>query len=98
MLKLPLCPYCKAEFLYPAVKKSAGCKTGTCPHCGKDFRVVKKNAALLFAAAALLLLGCNLLLLRIESMNLLFLTAVTAGGIAGAHFLIPYTVRYKPLK
>lgn len=98
MLKLPLCPYCQAEFLYPSVKKSMRSKTGTCPHCGKDFRIVKKNTPLLFAAAILLLMGCNFLLLRVESMNLLFLTAVTVGGVAGAYLLIPYTVRYRPLK
>lgn len=98
MLKLPLCPYCNAEFLYPTVKKNMGNKTGSCPHCGRRFRIVRKNAALLFTAAALVLVGCNLLLLRIESMNLLFLTAVTAGGVAGIYYLIPYTVRYRPLR
>ena len=98
MLKLPLCPYCSGEFLSPAVKESMKNKNEVCPHCGKTFRIAKKKKALLYAAAVLILLSCNLLFLQIKTINLLFLTAFAVIGIAAAHFLVPYTVRYKPLK
>lgn len=96
MLKLPLCPYCGAEFLYPDVKKTMRGKDGACPHCGRRFRIVKKRRLLLFAAAAILLVGCNVFFLRIESMNLLFLMVFTAGGLAAVFYMIPFTVQYKP--
>ena len=73
-------------------------KNEVCPHCGKTFRIAKKKKALLYAAAVLILLSCNLLFLQIKTINLLFLTAFAVIGIAAAHFLVPYTVRYKPLK
>lgn len=98
MPKLPLCPYCGARFLYPDVKRTSNGQTGICPHCGKEFRISgRRRRAVLYAVSALALVGLNLLLLRIPSMNLLFLLAATAAGVAGALLLIPYTVRYGPL-
>lgn len=98
MLKLPLCPYCEARFLYPEVKKSLRYRTGTCPNCGKTFRVAgKKNRALFFLIVALVLVGLNFLLMGIHSMNLSFLTVVTLLGVVAAWLLVPFTVRYRPL-
>ncbi|MCI1954783.1 MAG: hypothetical protein LKJ21_00190 [Oscillospiraceae bacterium] len=97
-MKLPLCPYCGARFLYPDVKRSMGAKTGTCPHCGKRFRIsAGRGLAALLPAALLVLFGVDWFLLCIPDMNLLYLLAVTAAGVAAAYFLIPYTVRYRPL-
>lgn len=96
MLKLPLCPNCGARFLYPDVKQIIREKSGTCPHCGKTFRTAgKPQRAALFAAAAFLMIGGNLLLLRIPAMNLFFLTVTTAAGVAVTWLLIPFTARFK---
>lgn len=98
MLKLPLCPYCGARFLYPDVRRSKGRKTGTCPNCGKTFRVSGgKGRALFYLVCALVLVGLDVLLLRVPSMNLTFLLAATALGVAGSLLLVPYTIRYGPL-
>lgn len=98
MLKLPLCPYCGARFLYPDVRRSKDRKTGTCPNCGREFRVSGgKRRIALFLVCALILTGLDVLLLRIPSMNLTFLLAATALGVAGILLLVPYTVRYGPL-
>jgi uncharacterized paraquat-inducible protein A len=95
MLKLPLCPYCGARFLYPDVKKNRG-KTGTCPHCKKEFRIVRGGSmALLFAAAFLAIVGMNWLFLTLPSVSLPFLLIITAIGVTVTWFLIPFTVRYK---
>lgn len=97
MLKLPLCPYCGARFLYPDVKKMKS-KVGTCPHCGKSFYIGGKSSrAALFFAAFIVMVGFNILLLNISSMNIWLLTAVTIVGVIITYFLIPYTVRYKQL-
>jgi CXXC-20-CXXC protein len=95
-MKLPLCPYCEARFLYPDVKDSKKQKTGICPHCKKEFRIVyRRREALLFLFALLLLVGVNWLLLTIPAMNFPFLMVITAIGIIITYFLIPYTVQYK---
>lgn len=96
MLKLPLCPHCGARFLYPDVKKLMRAGSGTCPHCGKTFRTAgKPQRAVLFAAAALVMIFANYLLLEIPSMNLLFLTVTTAAGVVVTWLLIPFTARLK---
>jgi CXXC-20-CXXC protein len=95
-MKLPLCPYCEARFLYPAVKGSTKQKTGVCPHCKKEFRITyRSRTALLFLFALLLIVGMNWLFLTIPTMNLPFLMVITAIGILITYFLIPYTVQYK---
>lgn len=97
MLKLPVCPYCGARFLYPDVKRSKGNKTGKCPHCGKKFHITAgRGLAVLLPAALLVLIGINFLLLCIPDMNLFYLLAVTAAGVIFTYFLIPYAVRYRP--
>lgn len=95
MLKLPLCPYCGAHFLYPTVKESIKYKTKSCPHCNNTYKINSKYKYFLFLAAILLLVGVNWLFLTIPSMNLLFLTGITALGVIAAYFLIPYTIRYQ---
>lgn len=96
MLKLPLCPNCGARFLYPEVKQIMRAGSGTCPHCGKTFRAAgKPQRAVLFSAAALVMIAGNLLLLRIPSMNLFYLTVTTAAGVAVTGLLIPFTARFK---
>jgi DNA-directed RNA polymerase subunit RPC12/RpoP len=98
MLKLPLCPYCGARFLYPDVKRSKNGTTGTCPHCGRVFRIFGRGSrAVLFLVFALILIGLDLCLLSIPSINLTVLLAATILGVAGVRLLIPYTVRYGPL-
>lgn len=95
MLKLPLCPYCGARFFYPDVKKNRG-KNGICPHCKKEFRIVRGGStALLFIAALLVIVGINWLFLTLPSVNLPFLLIITAIGVTITWFLIPFTVRYK---
>lgn len=98
MLKLPLCPYCEARFLYPTVKNSRKQKTETCPHCSRVFQIIRRRAALLFLFAFLIIVGVNWLLLTIPAMNLPFLMIITAIGVIITYFLIPYTVQYKKLQ
>ncbi|WP_411676395.1 hypothetical protein [Caproicibacter sp.] len=99
MLKLPLCPYCGARFLYSEVRKSQNEKTGTCPHCEKPFRIGGgARRMVLYAVSALLLVGLNLCLLKLPSMNLIYLLAATVPGVAAVRLLVPYTVRFLPEK
>ncbi len=96
MLKLPLCPYCGARFLYGQVGRNKFQKTGECPHCGKRFRITRSGMLLLLPAAILLMMGVNLLLMQIPDMNLSVLFVITALGVTVTYFLFPYTVRYGP--
>ncbi|MFU0832018.1 MAG: Znf/thioredoxin-put domain-containing protein [Oscillospiraceae bacterium] len=98
MLKLPLCPYCGARFLYPEVRKTINNRKGICPHCGGTFRIYgKANRAALYAVSLLMLIGMNLCLIKIPSMNLTVLLLATIIGVMVTRLLIPYTVRYGPL-
>jgi DNA-directed RNA polymerase subunit RPC12/RpoP len=98
MLKLPLCPYCGARFLYPDVKKSKNTKQGICPHCGGIFRIYGRTSRFaLYTISSLLLIGMNLCLIKIPSINLTVLFSATILGVMVTRLLIPYTVRYGPL-
>ena len=98
MLKLPLCPYCEARFLYSTVRDSRKQKTGVCPHCNKEFQVSRRGStALLLLIAFLIMVTVNWLLLTIPAINLPFLMVITAIGVMITYFLLPYTVRYKKL-
>lgn len=97
MLKLPLCPYCGARFLYPQVRRLQNKKSGVCPHCGKTFRIYSRaGRTVLYTVSAFLLIGVDFFLLGIPAMNLTFLLAVTIAGVVGVGLLNPYTVRYRP--
>lgn len=95
MLKLPLCPYCGAGFLYASVKNSMKYKTHICPHCGGEIQIRKKWRYLLFVAALIVLIGINWFFLTVPAINLPFLMCVTAIGVIITYFLIPYTVQYR---
>jgi Acetyl-CoA carboxylase beta subunit len=95
MLKLPLCPYCGARFLYPDVKSDRKNETKVCPNCNNKFKIDNKYRLVLFLCAFLLLIGVNCLLLRLSSMNLWYLLVVTGIGVAVTRLLIPFTVRYR---
>ena len=95
MLKLPLCPYCGARFLYPSVKNSIKQKTGVCDHCKKTFQINRTRRTLLFLVALILIVGVNWLFLSVPAINLPFLMVITAIGVIVTYFLIPYTVQYK---
>lgn len=99
VLKLPLCPYCKAHFLYGQVRKNRKQKEVTCPHCKKSFQVKSVlPCLLLFLIAAVLAVGCNLLLLVIlPYLTVLALAVNTALILLIAWLLIPYVIRHKPL-
>ncbi len=94
MLKLPLCPFCGARFLYPDVKKTMFQKTGGCPHCENIFFISLARLPLMLLAAVLFLVGMNWLFLTLPTMNLLFLMIITAIGVVAAYYLTPFTVRY----
>lgn len=95
MLKLPLCPYCGARFLYPTVRENRKRKTGICPHCRRVFRIDGKKRYFLFLCALVLLIGLNWFLLTIPAMNPAFLLSATALGVTAAELLIPFTIRYR---
>ena len=97
MLKLPLCPFCGARFLYPTVKNSMKQKTGICPHCKQKFQISRTRRLFLYFAALVLVVGINWLLLTIPAMNFPFLMVITAVGVIITYFLIPYTVSYKKI-
>lgn len=98
MLKLPLCPYCGARFLYSTVKENRKQKTGVCPHCKKKFQVSQAQRMLLFLVALVVIIGVNWLFLSIPGMNIPFLMVITAIEVTITYFLIPYSVRYKKYK
>lgn len=97
MLKLPLCPYCGARFLYPTVKSSMAQKTGECSHCKNKFQINRARRNVLFLSALILIIAINWMFLSIPAMNFPFLMVITAIGVIITYFLIPYTVRYKKL-
>lgn len=98
MLKLPLCPYCGARFLYPDVRKNRKNHIGTCPHCNKEFIIYKKYQIILFLCAFFIMIGFNWFLLSVPSMNIWYLLVFTVPGVVIAYFLIPFVIRYRPLE
>ena len=95
MIKLPLCPYCGARFLYPEVRRMAGKKEGMCLHCKKEFTISQMGIFWIFLAVALLLIALNWALLAAGISDLWVLLAVTAVLVALSVFLIPFGIRLK---
>lgn len=97
MLKLPLCPYCGARFLYRQVRRNGLHGTGVCPHCGETFRIRSlRGLTLLLAVSVAAMIGVNILLMQILDMNLSVLSVVTALEVTVTWLLFPYAVRYCP--
>lgn len=96
MLKLPVCPYCKAVYRYGDVRNLKNKKNERCHHCKRSFRVsVLKGRVVLISCAAALLIVINLLLINIiEGLTILGCFVITAILIAGCLLLFPYTVRF----
>lgn len=96
MLKLPVCPYCKAVYRYGDIRKLEGKKSEKCHHCKRSFRISKlKGRVILLFCAAVLLIVLNLLLINfIEGLTILGCFVITAVLIAGCLLLFPYTVRF----
>ena len=72
-----------------------GKTTGTCPHCGKTFRISKIWLAVFFPAVFLVLTAVNFFLLSIPDMSLIVLFVTTLAGVAAAYFLIPFFLQLK---
>lgn len=94
-MKLAVCPYCGARFLYPDVRKSLFRKRGVCPNCGKEYRVSKRGFAVFFPCAAAVLVALDYGLLMISDMNLIYLCTVTVVGVVIARLLLPFAIRYR---
>lgn len=99
LLKLPLCPYCKAIYRYGDVKKTTHKKSVECHNCKRKFRVsyIKGRIIILSVAAALLII-LNMLIMNFLSgatISGCFITTVIFVGITV--LLFPFTVRYKKI-
>lgn len=94
-MKTAVCPFCEARFLYPDLKKRSRSRTGVCPHCGKTYRVSRKNTAFFLAFAVAVLMAMDWGLLSLSGMNLLFLMAATILGVTAVYLFLPFTVRFR---
>lgn len=99
LLKLPVCPYCKAIYRYGDVRKKTHDSTIKCHNCHKSFMVsYVKGRVILLLAAAVLLIAINVLMFNfINGVTLLGCLIFTAVFISLAVLLFPYTVRYKKI-
>lgn len=97
MLKLPLCPYCKAIYRYGDVKKNTHKKSIKCHNCGKSFEVSYLKGRIIFICiVAALLIVINILLLNfVSGITILACLLITVAVVGIAVLLFPYTVRYK---
>lgn len=94
MLKLPVCPYCKAVYHYKEVKILSRYEYLECRHCDKVFEVEsKKNKIIYFSIVCVLLILLNLLLLQI--INVYWCIGITAALLAVSLLLLPYIVKFK---
>lgn len=99
LLKLPVCPYCKAIYRYDDVRKKTHDSTIKCHNCNRNFKVsYVKGRVILLLAAAVLLIAINVLMFNfINGVTLLGCLIFTAVFISLAVLLFPYTVRYKKI-
>lgn len=96
MLRLPVCPYCKAVYRYGDIRRLEGKKSENCHHCKRSFRISRvRGRVILISCAAVLLIGLNILLMNIvEGLTVLGCFVITVILIAGCVLLFPYTVRF----
>ena len=99
MLRLPLCPYCKARFFYREVAKNRKEGRMECPHCHKTFLIKSRRPrAVLYGAAAVLAVACNVLLMYwIPFLTMPVLLCATLLILLAAWLLTPCAVRYQAL-
>lgn len=99
MLKLPVCPHCKAVYSYREVKSM---KQGItlCYHCKKKFSVRKTKGMLLFMSVVCLLLIAANTAVMVTSENFVpvIIMLADAAVITAAIFMLPLTVSFKAEK
>ena len=99
MLKLPVCPHCKAVYSFSEVKKM---KQGVafCYHCKKKFRVNKtKGAALFILIVCILLITANTaIMVSSENFVSVIIILADAAVITAVLMLLPFTVRFRAEK
>ncbi|MBR2175864.1 MAG: hypothetical protein IJ861_02820 [Clostridia bacterium] len=99
MLKLPVCPHCRAVFTY---KEVSGLSEGSviCYYCGKKFRVRKRaGKAVLMLTVCMILIGADIFtLFNSEAVYIPAMAAANAVIITAAFIIQPLTVRFIPEK
>lgn len=96
LLKLPICPHCKAVYRYNEVNNMCKYKNIECRNCQKPFTVYKaKGRAILSAIVAVILIILDILLVHFCEFNLIGIIIFTAVCLALAMLLLPFTVRFK---
>lgn len=99
LLKLPLCPYCKAIYRYDDVKKTTHEKTVECHNCKKKFSVSYiKGRVIILSVAAVLLVILNIIMMNIiDSITIWACLITTVIFISITVLLFPFTVRFKKI-
>lgn len=99
LLKLPVCPYCKAVYRYGDVRRKNHNSTIKCHNCNKNFKASYfKGRIIILIVAAVVLITLNSLIFNfIKGVTLLGCLIFTAVFISITFLLFPYTVRYKKI-
>lgn len=99
MLKLPLCPYCKAIYRYGDVKRITHNKGCECHNCKRKFSVSYiKGRIIIILITAVILIALNLLLLNfVNGVNIIACLIINALFIGLAVILFPFTVSFKKI-
>ena len=95
-LALPTCPYCGERFSYKVAMKSKGKEDMQCSNCRQNFKVTLETPfSILITVIVLIVVAVNVFLsLFLPGMNIFYMMAVMAAGIAAAIILLPFVIRF----
>ncbi|MCQ4021967.1 MULTISPECIES: hypothetical protein [unclassified Ruminococcus] len=96
MLKLPVCPYCRAIYRYKDVKNVTHNKNCECHNCKRKFTVSYiRGRVIILAVTAVFLIALNLLMLNfLSGITILGCLILAVLFISLAVILFPFTVRF----
>lgn len=99
MLKLPVCPYCKAIYRYGDIKNLKKKKECVCHNCKRKFEVsYLKGRIIILSVVAVLLIAINLLMFNfLDSITITGCLILTATFITVTFLLFPFTVRFRKI-
>lgn len=97
MMKLPVCPHCKAKYYYKDVVKCVNAKTQVCHNCKKEFMVkTLKGKVIYFLVVAVILVALNIIMFQVFNyFNFLISFIITFFLFILSFLFLPFTVRFK---